>query len=295
MKKQRIILISGIALIVVALFALKIYVDQIRTEADIEAKAKSQKYQASQVMVLIAKRDIDKGVAIDIEDLQTENMPSQFVQPQAVTSFDRISGMITLAPISKGEQITLSKLAYQRAGNLASITPVGKRAVSIAVDNISSLSGMIKGGDYVDVIGMIPVSMQTPDGKTVTQIKVAPLFQNILVLAVGQDMGMPVKEESRYKKQESTKEASPLITLALSPQEASLITFVQEQSKIRLVLRSPTDAKIESVQPASWDTLSQYIMPGPPAAGEAGVKPQEEEGEYVEIYRGLNKEKVPLR
>lgn len=292
MKKPQLILISGIILILVALFALRIYVEQIRTEAERKAKERLKKSQANQSAVLVAKKDIDRGVVIEPDGLEVQVFPNQFVQPGAVTSLERISGMTTVAPISKGEQITLSKLTYQRTGDLASITPVGKRAVTIPADNISSLSGMIKGGDYVDVIGMIPVPMQTADGKTVAQVRVTPLFQNVLVLAVGQNLGTAPREEGRYRKPESERESTSLITLALSPQEANLITFVQEQGKIRLILRSPTDAKIEPIQPASWETLFQYLMPQQPVA--QGIQEPKEEGPYVEIYRGLNKERIPI-
>jgi pilus assembly protein CpaB len=198
--------------------------------------------------------------------------------------------MITIAPVSKGEQITLSKLSYTRqAGGLAEATPVGKRAITVSVDNLSSLAGMIKPGDYVDVIAMIPVPATGTDGKPTTQTAVLPLFQNVLVLAVGQEIGQVISAESRYKQAERS-EPSPLITLALSPQEANLIAFVQEQSKIRLVLRSPADSKIEPVQITSWDTLFQYVMPKDISKTEL----PKEEGPFVEIYRGLNKERIIL-
>jgi len=65
---------------------------------------------------------------------------------------------------------------------------------------------------------------------------------------------------------------------------------VQEQGKIRLVLRSPGDTQTQQVAPASWDTLFRTVMPQAfqqqekPAA--APVKPKK----TVEIYRGLSKE-----
>jgi Flp pilus assembly protein CpaB len=130
-----------------------------------------------------------------------------------------------------------------------------------------------------------------PTGKEVKQVSMMPLFQNVLVLAIGQDLGgISMEAGSRYKKEEP-KAPSPIVTLALSPQEASLIAFVQEQGKIRLILRSPADSQITSVAPANWDTLLMYLTPqGPP------VPPAREEPpkKTVEIYRGLEKEIMPL-
>lgn len=296
-QRQRLFLVVGIVMALLSVFMVKVYLDQQRQLMQEQAKRDLSKIQANQTAVLVAKKDIPRGVVIASELLEVAIVPHQYVQPQAVTSLDRISGMFTAVPISKGEHITLSKLIWSKEaarGSLAMATPVGKRAITISVDNIAALAGMIKPGDYVDVIVFLPVPVQTPEGKPATQIAVMPLFQNILVLAVGQETGViPTPEsESRYKKEEK-KEISSLITLALGPQETNLIAFVQEQGKIRLVLRSPADSQIQPVQPASWETVFQYVMPQEAAKPEAKKEEPREIG-FVEIYRGLNKEKVPL-
>ncbi|MEW6101907.1 MAG: Flp pilus assembly protein CpaB [Candidatus Omnitrophota bacterium] len=292
LKKQQLILIAGLVLSLAAVFMIKTYIDQQQIIAEDKAKEKLKVIQANQTAVLVAKKDIPRGSSIDSDSFEVLIVPNKFVQPGAVTSLDRVAGMVTIAPISKNEQLTQNKLSFQRSsGDLSSVTPAGKRAISISVDNLSSLSGMIKAGDYVDVITMVPVPAgQSEDGKQINQLAVLPLFQNVLVLAVGQNIGAPALQEGgRYRKTEeaSAQGSSPLITLALTPQEANLIAFVQEQGKIRLVLRSPADAKIEPVQAANWDTLFQYIFP-------RQESPVRQEPPTVEIYRGLNKEKVPL-
>jgi pilus assembly protein CpaB len=194
MQKQRLILIIGIILGVVAVVMLNVYLTQQKRKVDEDAQKKVEtiknELQTNQTAVLIAKEDILRGAAIASTQLEVKIIPNQFVQPQAVTSLDRVSGMLTIAPISKGEQVTLSKLTYpkQSAGEgLAGVTPPGKRAITISVDNISSLAGMIKPGDYVDIITQVNIPVQTPQGQQVSQV-VIPLFQNVLILAVGQDI-----------------------------------------------------------------------------------------------------------
>ena len=295
MQRQKVILIiSGVILALLAVLMINIYLNQQRQKMEKDVRQQIEMMEANRTSVLVAKKDIPQGSTIGADDLEVGIIPNQYLAPQVVTSLDTIAGMVTIAPISKGEQIIKSKLVYPReagAVGLAQATPIGKRAITISVDNISSLAGMIKPGDYVDVIVMISVPVQAPDGKEVMDTRVIPVFQNILVLAVGQEIGTPLQGgESRYQR-ETPREASPLITLALSPQEANLIAFLQEQGKIRLVMRHPTDAKIEPLQQFGWDALFQYLMPPKP------TKPTQGEAEptaYVEIYRGLNKEKVPL-
>ena len=296
LQKQHIILIAGGILAIAAVIMVNAYIKQQRQETQAQAKKALANIQVNQTAVLVAKQDIPKGSVIGSEMLETAIVPNKFVQPNAATSLDRVSDMVTVAVISKGEQITLTKLSSKQqrgGGNLAGLTPVGTRAITISVDSIASLGGMIKPGDYVDVIAMVLVPAQGAGGEQGTQVAVLPLFQNILILAVGQDTrgGMAQEEASRYASKKEENASVGLITLALDPQQASLIAFVQEQGKIRLTLRSPADAQVGPIQPASWETLFKYIMPAPAAPAEKSV---EDNTVYVEVYRGLNKEKMPL-
>lgn len=293
LKKQYIYIIIGVGLSVIAVFMFKMVLDQQRVEARRLAEEKIKKMQANQSAVLVAKKDIPRGTVVDAANFETSIVPNQFVQPQAATSLDRVSGMVTIAAISKGEQITLNKLSYskQAMGGLAEVTPPGKRAITISVDNVSSLAGMIKAGDYVDVIAVIPQSVPIGGGKTAIQSVVLPMFQKVLVLAVGQETSAVPKPDLRFRKEEK-QETSLLVTLALAPQEASLIVFVQEQGRIRLIMRSPTDTKIEPVQPASAEALMQYLYPQQAAQKVQEVQHPPED--YVEIIRGSTKERVLL-
>ena len=291
---KRLSLIIGIVLAILAVVLIKVYLDQQRQDIEGRAKKAFTQIQQNQTAVLVAKQDIPKGARIDSAMLEATVIPDQYVLPQAVTSFSRIVGMATITPISKGEQITLTRLMPVREAakiSLSMATPIGKRAITIPVDNISSLGGMIKPGDYVDVLGLAPIPVQTPEGEITTQEAILPLFQNVLVLAVGQELAIGEVNGDKKRKTKGTT-SSPIITLALGPQEASLIAFVQERSKIRLVLRSPADSQIQSLQPASWEALLRYLNYIPQ---EASQKEKEKEPkEVIEIYRGLKKETIPL-
>ena len=298
-RKSLVLIVLAIIAGLLAAFLTQLYFQQKQQEIKIQARQELTQVQEMQASVLVANKEIPKGTTIEPGMLGTKVVPKEYVQPQAVSYAERIVGMVTAVPIAEGEQITLSKLVSAKQATVSSLamaTPIGKRAVSIQVDNISSLMGMIKPGDYVDVISFIPVPAQTADGKQVTQMAVAPLFQNILVLAVGRDLGAKASAESRYRKEESAG-PSPLITLALTPQEANLMAFITEQGKVRLVLRSPADSQIEPIQLASWETLFQYLLPQLPAQAKEQaeeVMPVQERPREVEIYRGLKREMIAV-
>ncbi|MBU0709946.1 MAG: Flp pilus assembly protein CpaB [Candidatus Omnitrophica bacterium] len=300
MQKQRIIMIIGAILALIAVFMVKVYLDKQRQMMREEERRRMAQEQENLVPVLVAKKDIPANLELNPDSLEVSMIPKQYVQPRAATSLSRISNMVTTVAIAKDEQITLDKLRQaqevqkqqpvSQGGALASRTPIGKRAITVPMDNIGSLAGMVKPGDYVDVIAMISIPVMTPDNKQVAQTSVIPLFQNVLVLAVGRDLS-PYESESRYSKGDAA--SSGMVTLALTPQEANILAFVQEQSKIRLVLRSPADSKTYPFQFTNWDTLIHYILPPEllkKSQGEEGM----EEGSYVEIYRGLHKEKIQI-
>jgi len=281
-KKFLPLVIGGICGLI-AVVLINSYVKQ-QTE---EAKRIVAQSQKNLTTVVLAKQDIPAGAAIRESMLAEATLDKNRLQPRAAISIDRVVGKISIAPIAKGEQVLLNKVTVsEETSSLAMKVPAGKRAVTVSVDNISSVGGMLRPGDHVDVVGMVPIPVMNAEGKQANQLATMPLFQDVLVLAVGQEF----MNVSSVKKEEKSASASPLITFALSPQEANLIVFVQEQGKIRLVLRSPGDTQTQQVAPASWDTLFRTVMPQAfqqqekPAA--APVKPKK----TVEIYRGLSKE-----
>lgn len=288
---KRISLIIGIVLGIIAIFLTHQYISRQRQLAVRTAEERLAQIQKDLVSVIVAKSDISPGAVIEAKDLEMKSVPTKALQPNVAVSLERVIGMMTVVPIAKGEQILLSKLTTaERVTSLATATPTGKRAITISVDSISSLGGMIRAGDYVDVIGVLPLPM-TVEGKQVLQQSVIPLFQNVFVLAIGTQLAGPLVPSRR----EPPREPSPLITLALSPQEASLIAFVAELGKIRLILRSPTDSQISPIIPANFETLFQYLYPETQVREEEKEIPKEKIEKEVEIYRGLQREVIPLK
>ncbi|MDD5080069.1 MAG: Flp pilus assembly protein CpaB [Candidatus Omnitrophica bacterium] len=267
-----------------------------------EAKELAAK-QHNKVSVLVAARNITPGVPILPEDLTSREVPEEFLQPGAIRSSINIVGMLVQTPIIPGEQILRTKLGAppEKPKILSEITPKGKRAVPVVVDNITSLAGLLQPGDYVDALAIITppqgsylyaLAVDNTSGgqqasKNESKLVTLPLFQNILVLAVGSEMGPAASGPRGDKSKEKAKGSDNTVTMSLSPQEAALVSFIQEQGKIRLVMRSNSDVAQTKVDPVNWDNLFDYLYP---KAKDLGGKPPA----TVEIYRGLQKEVIPL-
>jgi pilus assembly protein CpaB len=276
-KKYIPFLVAGI-MGIIAVFLINVYIQQARRSAAEDEIRRAKMFTP----VVVAKKDIASGVTIEDAMVEEKKIRKDFLQPNALTDVDRAIGKISLAPIAKGEQVLGNKVTLTgQEVSLSSKVPKDKRALTIPVDNITSVGGMLRPGDHVDILGLIPIPMPTAEGKMVNQLSTIPLFQDVLVLAVGQDYTAVPGGEKAEKK------LSPIITIALAPEEANLVAFVQEQGKIRLVLRSPQDTKKQVAVPATWESVLRAVRPD--LFVEKPVEPQKPK-KTVEIIRGLTKE-----
>lgn len=297
-EKRGLLIAGGFALIAAILAAVWLNNEKLRL--DREARDRLASFQESTVDVVFAKIDIPRGKVITEDMLETKFVAKNNLPAEAVTSVARVAGRISNVNIQKDKMILVGALVWPTTKDttLTTKTPIGKRAMTISVDNISALLGMINPGDYVDVISLIllPVNI---DGKESGQPATVPLFQNVLVLAVGSDLGASYEKEPDSRRRAAAKEtirdSAALITLALSPEEANILAFVQEQGKIRLVLRSQGDAKTNPVQPASWETLLKYLFPDINLNVKEEKPPEiKKDVPQVEIIRGFNKEMMAI-
>jgi Flp pilus assembly protein CpaB len=235
--------------------------------------------------VLVAQRPIPEGTTITSGDVAPKDMPKEYIQQGIVPGNMNVIGLVALKDIDVGEQVLQSKVGRpEKPKMLSALTPAGKRAVSVSVD--SNFASMVQPGDYVDVLAVLTppegsplfaVSVSTKDAKKTDKVVSLPLFQNVLVLMVGGGK----KDGKASAGKEDT------VTLSLNPKEAALIAFVQEQGKIKLVMRSNTDMSDSQVDAVNWDALFEHLYPG---SRERGLR----KPTTVDVYHGLKKETIPL-
>ena len=134
-------------------------------------------------------------------------------------------------------------------------TPFGKRALTITIDPLSAVGGLINAGDFVDILAHLDIP-KSAGAKSETEKITTVLFQNIEVLAVDtnfEPIGTP-----QYQTQQ--KAGKLYLTLAVSPEEAGLLTFAQARGKLQLSLRPPAEKETQQVEVASWDKLSEFVF-----------------------------------
>jgi pilus assembly protein CpaB len=160
-----------------------------------------------------------------------------------------------MVAIQQAQQAARMQAAVQvvqkvRKPSLALKTPVGKRAVTVMVDSLSAVGGLLNAGDFVDVIAQLNTPSQNADKKTVT----AMIFQDLQVLAVNTNLNDP----GAYDDQQAA--AALKITFAVDPQEAGLLSFANKNGTLELALRSPDESDHKMVKADTWKTLADYVL-----------------------------------
>lgn len=182
------------------------------------------------VTVVVAKRDLPKGAVISPAVFAKARIPSEYVHASAVDpkEFGRYVGQRLGAPLKHGEallEVHLESLTAVFSSTLES----GNRALTTEVDEVNSISGLLRPSDHIDL-------MVTAHGSGANTTEVTfPLLSNVEVLATGQ-----VTRKSEGTNQPRT---YTTITLSVSPEDAQRIVVAKNSGKLTAVLRNPDDAR----------------------------------------------------
>ncbi|MCA1988467.1 MAG: Flp pilus assembly protein CpaB [Desulfarculus sp.] len=235
----------------------------------ISQREKALGLMAEPVPVLVAKQDLPRLTRLDEAVVEVRQVPRQYLQPGALTAVKEAHNQVTNTPMLKGEQVLGTKLvAYGVETGLAIKVPKGLRGVTLSVNDVSGLAGLIQPGNFVDVMGTFEFGdLKQSNQKTFT------IFQNVLVLAVGQTLGLESEAARALTQAEREKreglsglpsgigglgrtEAVRTVTLALDPGQAQGLVVAQASGQLSLVLRSLFEGRETApLAPVSLETL----------------------------------------
>lgn len=180
------------------------------------------------VKVVISKQRIPAKTMITAQMIETKEIPSKYINTDAAVDSKEVLGKTVKSEILPGEQFLRGKLAGAKGSTegLSYMIEPGKRAVTIAVNEISGVAGQILPGDRVDIMG-------TFDNQGVLTTLI---LQNISVLSVDQTTDTSGQGEK--------KTPARTLTLSVNPDQMQPLVLCSENTTIRLALRSATDNDI---------------------------------------------------
>jgi pilus assembly protein CpaB len=244
--------------------------------------------------LVVAKHDIQVGGSIQDADVDEVAWGAPIPDDALKTRADVI-GRGVIATIYQNEPFQLRRLAPKGAGaGLASIIPVGMRAVALRVNEVVGLAGFVVPGMHVDVlmVGNAPTAEQARFGTLSRTI-----LQNIAVLSAGQKID---------KTADGKPESAQVVNLLVTPDQAEILNLAMSETKVQLVLRNPLDTKTEAPPgtsiaglfgiagrfPLAAQPVPSFRPPPSPGSNTAQAPAQAaplREVARVEVYRGIKK------
>jgi pilus assembly protein CpaB len=220
-KFNRTWVVLGIAIVIGALAALGARNYLSSEMAAIEARGKGE-----QVNVVVAKGKMQKGEVVSAATVAVRGIPSEYAHSSALMpdQFDTFDGKVLANGVKAGEVILWSMLEGKKAPSFSARVEEGRRAITVPVDEINSISGLLEPGDLIDL--MLTVSQKD---KKVT----FPVLQTVRVMATGQRSVDDPKNGER--RQYST------VTLDTTPEQAQTVIMAREAGKVTALLRNPND------------------------------------------------------
>lgn len=183
--------------------------------------------------VVVSARPLSLGTTIKPGDIKIVKMAAESFPKGAFSKDTEVLDRPVISNILADEPILDGRLAPRGAGvGLNVVIPVGMRAVTIRVNDVTGVAGYVLPGSHVDVL----VTGHPPGAEqTVTRT----FLQNMQVLATGQAMQADARGQAIQ---------APTVTLMATPDQAELLTLANSEGHIQLILRSGSDQAIEKTR-----------------------------------------------
>ncbi len=175
------------------------------------------------VPVVVASVPGLPGRVIDPSTLKLVSWPAETIPQGAYSHPSALTTRVLARSVVPGEPILESSLLPVGAeAGLGALIDESARAVSIKIDEFIGVAGFVQPGSRVDVIATVN---HQAGGSRHTEV----ILQNLKVLAV----------DVRVDRNEGSAEPAHVVTLEVSPGQASKLTHAENEGSLKLALRNP--------------------------------------------------------
>jgi len=129
-----------------------------------EKAALLEKYAGAnrrEVTVLVAAKDLPKGTTLREEFLSQRRIPAGFVSNDAIpaTEYEKYLGRVIETDVGAGKPLLTSYLDTRFPVDFSDLVPLGRRAMTIQVDDLNAIAGFIRPGNRIDLFVTIPSAL----------------------------------------------------------------------------------------------------------------------------------------
>lgn len=197
---------------------------------------------AERLRVFVVGKDIPKGLpgeqALQEEFVKPDEIPREFRPGTAITDLATIRGKVAITNLSVGQVVVDGMFVDPKVAQItfAQRIPAGQVAITVSVDQVRGVAGLLVPGDKVNLL--------VSDGGSQRF-----LYQNVNIIAIGTSAAPQAGE--------STVAANPgsgLITFAVPPQSAARIALAAQGAGLYLTLVPPDNPAV-AIEPVSPENL----------------------------------------
>ena len=230
-------MVAAVLAAAVAAFANYAYLNSVQDRA----------YEnAERLRVFVIAKDVAKGLpgenALQEEFIRADEIPREFRPATAITDVATIRGKVSLTSLSVGQVVVDGMFVDPKVAQVtfAQRIPAGNVAITIQVDQVRGVAGLLVPGDKVNIL------VNEGGAKRF-------LFQNVPIIAIGTSAA-PLAGDSTV----AVNPGSGLITFAVPPLAAAKIAVASAQDLYLTLV--PPDNPVVAIPPVDAGNL----FTGPP-------------------------------
>lgn len=238
--RRTIIVVAAVLVAAIAAFANYAYLSSVQDRA----------YKnAERLKVFVVSKDIPKGLpgenALQGEFLKADEIPREFRPGTAITDVAPIRGKVAVTNLSAGQVVVDGMFVDPKVAQVtfAQRIPQGEVAITIQVDQVKGVAGLLVPGDKVNIL--------VKDGEAERY-----LFQNVPIIAIGSTAAPQAGEAAA-----AVNPGSGLITFSVPPLAAAKIALASANDLYLTLV--PPDNKPVANPPVQTSDLFSTPTPTP--------------------------------
>jgi pilus assembly protein CpaB len=203
--------------------------------------------------VVVAKSDLKRGEIVGTDTMAVRRIPKDYVPGTAVdpAGFGNVEGARLAVDMRAGEVLIRGTLEGADISTFSTRVPQGGRAITLTVDEVNSLSGLLQPNDRIDLFFTAkPLKARLSGANSPDQTRL--LLQNVTILATGRQVRPTVATGT----QSGVGRSFTTVTIEASPKDAERLILAQKAGSLTAVLRGNADA--QAIAPVAMDASELF-------------------------------------
>ena len=239
-NKYGAMLAAAFVMAIIAVLLLHSYLGQKQAQYQQELAAQ---LSAGMVQVVVPVRNLAAGTVADGSNMATRLYPQDLIYTGTITQakWGDYAGRTLARPVQSGKPLLESDFVAKPNNDFASTLPPNMRAVTIDVDTLNSIDGLVRPDDRVDVLLTGPFGPKSGEGGQ-RENELLPLFHLVKVMATGHRFFGEHADNAQANGgngqplERTLQQSYSTVTLEVTPRQASELILAQQVGTLRVVL-----------------------------------------------------------